>query len=100
MRLYLENGSILAGEGLPQNFLTHGVGCPIGGTICDQEQQTPQFRVWTEALNAPWTSEHLSVFRVRGASGERPCGFLMPPLQTEAGVSLAATNITDRTAAL
>jgi uncharacterized protein (UPF0276 family) len=87
-------------QGLPQNFLTHGVGCPIGGTICDQEQQMPQFRVWTEALNARWTSEHLSIFHVRGACGEQPCGFLMPPLQTEAGVNLAAGNITRRTAAL
>jgi uncharacterized protein (UPF0276 family) len=87
-------------QGLPQNFLTHGVGCPIGGTICDQERQVPQFRVWTEALNTPWTSEHLSIFHVRGASGEQPCGFLMPPLQTEAGASLAARNITRRAAAL
>ena len=60
----------------------------------------PQFRAWTEALNAPWTSEHLSIFHVRGPSGEQPCGFLMPPLQTEAGVSLAARNITRRAAAL
>jgi uncharacterized protein (UPF0276 family) len=86
-------------QGLPQNFLTHGVGCPIGGTICDQ-RQAPQFRVWTEALNAPWTSEHLSIFHVHGAGGEQPCGFLMPPLQTEAGASLAASNITRRAAAL
>ena len=47
-----------------------------------------------------WTSEHLSIFHVRGPSGEQPCGFLMPPLQTEAGVSLAARNITRRAAAL
>jgi len=87
-------------QALPQNFLTHGVGCPIGGTICDQERQVPQFRTWTEALNAPWTSEHLSIFYVRHAGREQPCGFLMPPLQTEAAASLAATNITRRAAAL
>ncbi|MET3964586.1 MULTISPECIES: DUF692 domain-containing protein [Bradyrhizobium] len=87
-------------QALPQTILTHGVGCPIGGTICDQARQVPQFRAWTEALNAPWTSEHLSIFHVRGPSGEQPCGFLMPPLQTEAGVSLAARNITRRAAAL
>jgi uncharacterized protein (UPF0276 family) len=87
-------------QALPQSFLTHGVGCPIGGTICDQERQTPLFRAWTEALNAPWTSEHLSIFRVHGARGEQPCGFLMPPLQTEAGVRLAADNIRRRAAVL
>jgi len=60
----------------------------------------PEFRTWTEALNAPWTSEHLSIFHVCHAGREQPCGFLMPPLQTEAGASLAATNITRRAAAL
>ena len=87
-------------QGLPQNVLTHGVGCPIGGTICDQDRQVPQFRAWTEALKAPWTSEHLSILHLPGASGEQPCGFLMPPLQTEAGASLAAANITRRATAL
>jgi uncharacterized protein len=85
---------------LPQSFLTHGVGCPIGGTICDQQRQVPQFRAWAEELNAPWTSEHLSIFHVCGAHGEQPCGFLMPPLQTEAGAALAAENILRRAAAL
>jgi uncharacterized protein len=87
-------------QSLPQTFLTHGVGCPIGGTICDQQRQVPQFRVWTEELNAPWTSEHLSIFHVCGARGPQPCGFLMPPVQTEAGVLLAAENIRRRAAAL
>jgi len=85
---------------LPQSVLTHGVGCPIGGTICDQQRQVPQFRAWTEELSAPWTSEHLSIFHVRGAHGEQPCGFLMPPVQTEAGALLAAANIRRRAAAL
>jgi len=87
-------------QALPQRILTHGVGCPIGGTICDQQRQAPLFRAWTEALNAPWTSEHLSIFHVRGAHGEQPCGFLMPPLQTSAGVTLAADNIRRRAAVL
>lgn len=84
-------------QALPQSVLMHGVGCPIGGTICDEEQQA-QFRSWTEALHAPWTSEHLSVFYVHGARGEQPCGFLMPPLQTEGSVRLAAANIRRRSA--
>jgi uncharacterized protein (UPF0276 family) len=84
---------------LPQRLLTHGVGCPIGGLHCD-ERQVPEFRMWNEELNVPWTSEHLSIFHVRGAHGEQPCGFLMPPLQTEAQVSLAARNIVRRATAL
>jgi len=84
---------------LPQRVLTHGVGCPIGGVICD-ERQAPLFRLWNDALNVPWTSEHLSIFHVRGVRREQPCGFLMPPLQTEAQVQLVAANIVRRRAAL
>lgn len=80
---------------LPQRLLTHGVGCPIGGVHCD-ERQAPEFRRWNEGLKVPWTSEHLSIFQVRGAHGEQPCGFLMPPLQTEAQVRLAGSNIIRR----
>lgn len=84
---------------LPQHVLTHGVGCPIGGVISN-ERQASEFRNWTEELRAPWTSEHLSIFDVEGARGDQPCGFLMPPLQTEAQVQLAAANIKRRAAAL
>ncbi len=84
---------------LPQRLLTHGVGYPIGGTICDQERHVGEFRLWTEELASPWTSEHLSILDVRGARGSQPCGFLMPPLQTEMQVKLAAENITRRRAA-
>jgi uncharacterized protein (UPF0276 family) len=84
--------------GLPQRFLTHGVGCPVGGTICDQDMG--EFRQWPEQLDAPWTSEHLSILDIEGAAGSQPCGFLMPPLQTDAGVDLARKNIVARAAAL
>lgn len=85
---------------LPQRILTHGVGSPIGGSICDHERQAPEFRRWNEELRAPWTSEHLSILHVRGAHDDGPCGFLMPPLQTDAAVKLAAANIRRRSAAL
>jgi uncharacterized protein (UPF0276 family) len=85
---------------LPQRVLTHGVGYPIGGTICDQERHTGEFRLWTEQLASPWTSEHLSILDVRGARGSQPCGFLMPPLQTDAQVELAAENIIRRREAI
>ncbi len=81
---------------LPQRLLTHGVGYPIGGTICDQQRHIGEFRLWTEHLASPWTSEHLSILDVRGTSGAQPCGFLMPPLQTDAAVQLAAQNIRRR----
>jgi uncharacterized protein (UPF0276 family) len=85
---------------LPQRLLTHGVGYPIGGTICDQERHVAEFRRWIGELASPWTSEHLSVLEVRGARGSQHCGFLMPPLQTDTQVDLAAQNIRDRAAVL
>jgi uncharacterized protein (UPF0276 family) len=85
---------------LPQARLLHGVGYPLGGTICDQERHVGEFRRWARALDAPWQSEHLSVLDLAGARGAVSCGFLMPPLQTEAGVEIAAANIVRRRAAL
>src|SRR3954463_12892291 len=46
---------------LPQRRLTHGVGFPLGGTLCDNETHIDEFRRWTDGLAAPWTSEHLSI---------------------------------------
>src|ERR1700686_1946113 len=43
---------------LPQRLLTHGVGYPIGGTICDQKRHVAEFRRWIEELASSWTSEH------------------------------------------
>lgn len=85
---------------LPQRILTHGVGNPVGGSICDQVDHVPEFRRWNEELGAPWTSEHLSILQVRGLRGVEVCGFLMPPLQTDSEVTLAAKNIRERTAVL
>ena len=81
---------------LPQPRLAHGVGYPIGGTVCDQARHIPEFRLWIDELACPWTSEHLSIFQVRAAEGILPCGFLMPALQTDAQVELASTNIRRR----
>ncbi len=85
---------------LPQRFLTHGVGFPLGGTICDQQDHIPELALWADALASPWTSEHLSILDVHGARGAQPCGFLMPPLQTDRQVELAARNIRQRSAAV
>jgi len=85
---------------LPQQFLAQGVGYPVAGTFCDQERHIGEFRLWSEELACPWVSEHLSILDVRGARGSRNCGFLMPPLQTEKQITLAAQNIRNRQAVL
>ena len=69
---------------LPQRWLVHGIGSPLGGTVCDHGRHLEEFRRWTNGLAPAWTSEHLSVLDVHGMQGVRSCGFLMPPLQTEA----------------
>src|SRR5262245_15523543 len=83
---------------LPQRTLTHGIGFPLGGMVCDQEFHVEEFRRWTDGLASPWTSEHLSLLDVCGAAGIRSCGFLMPPLQTDAQVKLCVENINRRSA--
>jgi len=87
---------------LPQRVLTHGVGYPVGGTICDQTEHVAEFRRWNAELGVAWTSEHLSIMHVPRENGaaRQSCGFLMPPIQTEAAVRLAARNIAERRAAL
>ena len=86
---------------LPQQHkLTHGVGYPVGGSICDQVEHVEEYRRWAHGLGSHWTSEHLSVLDLAGARGTCSCGFLMPPLQTEDAVALAAKNIVRRAEAV
>jgi len=70
----------------------------VGGTLCDQDRHIDEFRRWTESLASPWTSEHLSILEIPAAGAPQSCGFLMPPLQTEAQVALAVANIRHRAA--
>lgn len=87
--------------GLPQAKLLHGVGNPVGGLEAERAYPAAEFRAWSRRLDAPWTSEHLAVLDVTDAAGERrSCGFLMPPLQTEAQVAQAAANIRARAASI
>ncbi len=79
---------------LPQRKLVHGVGFPIGGTVAPDTRQIEPFVESIELLDAPWASEHLSFNRVRhGDGGEIDVGFLLPPLQSRAGVAVAEHNI-------
>ena len=81
---------------LPQAKLIHGVGYPVGGSVCDNAVHIPELRRWAERLDAPWTSEHLSFNETAAGAA----GFLLPPSQSAAGVSVAVANIAARKAAL
>jgi uncharacterized protein (UPF0276 family) len=82
--------------GLPQAKLVHGIGWPVGGTVCRDPAALAEQKRWADALEAPWTSEHLSF----NDSPAGPAGFLLPPPQSSAGVAVAAANIRARTEAL
>ena len=82
---------------LPQVKLVHGVGYPIGRTICDRDLHIDAPKAWADRLDAPWTSEHLS-FNETARGGN--AGFLLPPCQSEDGVAVAAANIRARACAL
>ena len=82
--------------GLPQAKLVHGIGWPVGGTVCRALEALAEQKRWADRLDSPWTSEHLSF----NDSAAGPAGFLLPPLQSPAGVAVAAANIRSRAAEL
>ena len=79
---------------LPQPKIVHGVGFPVGGTIRTTTAELDTFMESVRELDAVWASEHLSFNRVRNGSRLCDLGFLLPPLQSPAGVSTCVANIT------
>jgi len=78
---------------LPQPKLVHGVGFPVGGSRPPDPLHLPPFVDGIDILGAPWASEHLAFNRAEGPEGPFATGFLLPPLQTPAGVAAAAASI-------
>lgn len=74
---------------LPGHKLVHSVGIPLGGARQPDPGQMALIRDTATRLDSPWVSEHLSV----AGTPHRAAGFLLPPLQTDAGVETAVTNI-------
>ena len=87
---------------LPQPRLLHGVGAPVGGTCPAPDGHLTRLAADITALRPEYVSEHLSITRFRPRPGQCPvsAGFMLPPLQSQAGVSLAAANIRRRRAVL
>lgn len=80
---------------LPLPKLVHGVGFPVGGTVAPTRDELDTFRLAIEELDAVWASEHLSFTRVVNDGDTHDLGFLLPPLQTQAGVATCIANIVD-----
>jgi uncharacterized protein (UPF0276 family) len=87
---------------LPQPILLHGVGAVLGGTAPPRPGHAAAFAGDIARLQPAFVSEHLSITHFRPRVGALPvfAGFMVPPLQTEAGVALAVSNIRARRAAL
>lgn len=81
--------------------LTHGVACPLAGTVGVDERQVEPFVESVATLGSPWASEHLSVNRVRVGEGDpEQTGMLLAPLQTPEAVRTAVRNVTELQRAL
>jgi uncharacterized protein len=92
----------LALSHLSQPKLLHGVGAPVGGTCPAPDGHLQALLADIAVVRPEHVSEHLSITRFRAAPDRSPAsaGFMLPPLQSQAGVSLAARNIRQRRAAL
>jgi uncharacterized protein len=87
---------------LPQPRLLHGVGAPLGGTCPAPDGHLQALERDIAAVEPEYVSEHLSVTRFRPGRGRATAsaGFMLPPLQSRAGVLRAAANIRRRRKAL
>jgi uncharacterized protein len=80
-------------RGLPHPRIVHGVGFPLGGTVPTSGPELDAFVESVRELDGVWASEHLSFNRVRDGAQVRDLGFLLPPLQSAAGVEVCVANI-------
>ncbi len=87
---------------LPQPKLLHGVGAPLGGTCLPPSGHAAVLACDVAVLRPDFVSEHLSFTRFRTRRDAPPvvARFMMPPLQSSAGVAVAAANIRRHRAAL
>jgi uncharacterized protein (UPF0276 family) len=85
---------------LPQHKLVHGVGFPVGGSRPPDERHIAPLVETIECLGSAWASEHLGFNRFSEAGADVNTGFLLPPLQTRAGVDAAVASVRQLAAAL
>lgn len=74
---------------MPGHKLVHSVGVPLGGTRQPDPAHLELLRLTADRLASPWVSEHLSI----AGTPHLSAGFLLPPLQTEAGIANAVSNV-------
>jgi uncharacterized protein (UPF0276 family) len=70
-------------------LMSHGVGFPVGGTTAPDADGVAAAAESARTLGAVQWSEHLAF----NAAGDSYAGYLLPPVQTPAGVAAAARHI-------
>jgi len=76
-----------------QPKIIHGVAFPVGSCRAPDPRHAPFLVETIERIGARWASEHLSFNSACNEDGPFGAGFLLPPLQTEAGAEAAAETI-------
>ena len=79
---------------LPQCMLVHGVGFPVGGSRPTDERHLGPLVETISCLRSEWASEHLGFNSFGAPEGSVNTGFLLPLLQTRAGVEAAVASVT------
>lgn len=77
----------------PFHKLMHSIGFPVGGSRAPDEIEYPLHHAMIETLGVPWMSEHLSFNKAECNGREFVTNYMLPPLQTPAGVRAAAATI-------
>ena len=71
----------------------HSVGCPVAGLDNGLNEQRMALAESIRLLDPPWVSEHLSFDRYCDDGRQVHAGFLLPSIQSEESVALAARNL-------
>ena len=80
-------------QAFPQAKILHSVGLPVGGQSLPNPAQLPLLSRFCQDISAEWASEHLSFNHVIEVDRNWDTGFLLPPLQNQAGLDAAVANI-------
>lgn len=80
-------------QSLPYHKLMHSIGFPVGGSRLPDPVEYPLHHTMIEALGVSWMSEHLSFNKATWQGREFVTNYMLPPLQTPAGVEAAVHTI-------
>ena len=78
---------------LAPRHLVHSVGCPVAAIETGLDEQRSASAESIRVLDPPWISEHLSFDRYNEGARQCHAGFLLPPIQSDESIAVAARNL-------